>query len=337
MSKSAQIVKILEVKKHPNADSLDLVKVLGWQCVAKLGEFKEGEIVVYIEIDTQLKERPEFEFLRNKNFRVRSIRLRGELSQGLILPLSVLPTGEYHESDDVSELVGASHYEKPIPACLAGQAKGGFPTSLISKTDEERIQNYPALIEYFKGREVYVSVKINGASGSFIKKSADPSVPNDTGEIFVCSRNLNLKDTENNTHWKILRKYDLLDKMPEGYAIQYECYGEGIQGNDLGIKGQDIAVFNVKNLLTGQYLSYDDFKIFCDSLKIPMVPIYYLGIFKWETVEEMLSEADTVKYPNGKDGEGLVWRLRKNETCHKFPNYISVKTVSNKYLIKHGE
>jgi RNA ligase (TIGR02306 family) len=329
MSKSAQIVKILEVKKHPNADSLDLVKVLGWQCVAKIGEFKEGEKVVYIEIDTQLQERPEFEFLRNKNFRVRSIRLRGELSQGLVLPVSVLPIGKYEEGQDVSELVGAMHYEKPIPACLAGQTKGSFPSDLISKTDEEKLQNCPQIVEYFKNKEVYVSVKINGASGTLIRK--------DDGEILVCSRNLSLKDTEDNTHWRVIRKYNLLNAFPKNYAMQYECYGEGVQGNDLGIKGQDIAVFNVKNLLTGEYLSYDEFKNFCDVLKIPTVPLYYLGVFKWNSMEEMLSEADTVKYPNGKDGEGLVWRLRKNESCHKFPNYISVKTVSNKYLIKHGE
>jgi len=330
MSKSAQIVKILEVKKHPNADSLDLVKVLGWQCVAKLGEFKDGEKVIYIEIDTEVKERPEFEFLRNKNFRVRTIRLRGELSQGLVLPLSVLPVGEYNEGDDVSELVGASHYEKPIIITDMGQTRGSFPTHLISITDEDKIQNYPQVINEMLTQEVYVSIKMDGQSGTFIKDI--------DGKLRACSRRLEIK-LDNGIAGKfsyLIEKYKL-NNLPNGIIIQAEIYGPGIQGNKSGTKELGIQVFNVWSMAERRYFDYDEMKEFCDKLNIPMVQLYYLGIFKWNTVEEMLAEAEKVKYPNGADGEGLVWRLRKNKYSPILKHNFSVKTVSNKYLIKHGE
>src|SRR5512137_243642 len=123
-----QVVK--NVRHHPNADALDLVQILGWQVVTKRDEFKEGDLCVYIVIDTVLPEKPDFEFLRNKHFRIKPIRLRGEESAGICFPLSILGNfgydmrGPVMEGVDVTQWIGVKHYEKPVPAELAGQAFG---------------------------------------------------------------------------------------------------------------------------------------------------------------------------------------------------------------------
>src|SRR6185503_10263785 len=99
------------------------------------GEFQVGDLAVYCEIDSLLPDRPEFEFLKARGFRIRTIRLRGEISQGICFPLSILPEGtEITEGADVTDALGVTKYEPPIPASLSGVMKGGFP-SFIPKTD----------------------------------------------------------------------------------------------------------------------------------------------------------------------------------------------------------
>lgn len=106
----ASVQKVLSVTKHPNADTLSICTVLGWQCIIKLDQFKENDLVGYIMIDTVVPEKDEFEFLRDKKFRVRTIKLRGELSQGLVIPL---PEGKWKEGDDLTDIIGVKKYEKP--------------------------------------------------------------------------------------------------------------------------------------------------------------------------------------------------------------------------------
>src|ERR1035441_5714277 len=105
MNNLATIQKILEIRPHNNADALEIAKVLGWQVVVKKGEFKAGDLVVYIVIDTVLPERAEFEFLRTKHFRIKPIRLRGEESAGICFPLNILP--------NYTPATGAAPYDLP--------------------------------------------------------------------------------------------------------------------------------------------------------------------------------------------------------------------------------
>ena len=149
MKNLATIQRVTNVRNHPNGEKLDLVQVLGWQVVTKRGEYKDGDLCVYVVIDTVLPEKPEFEFLRNKNFRIKPIRLRGEESAGIAFPLSVVPgftnltasgdgfffnrktdagedKGIHEVGDDVTDLIGVVKYEKPISPELAGQASVCF-------------------------------------------------------------------------------------------------------------------------------------------------------------------------------------------------------------------
>lgn len=153
--KLASIRVVSEIKPIEGADNIELAIVDGWQCVVKKGEFFEGQPCVYFEIDSFLPIKPVFEFLRKSSyrkmgmkegFRLKTIRLRGQISQGLVLGLSILPEGlepcffENSNHKDVSDILGVIKYEPPIPACLVGKVKGNFP-SFIRKTDLERVQN----------------------------------------------------------------------------------------------------------------------------------------------------------------------------------------------------
>lgn len=140
MRKLASIQRIKALEPIEGADAIERATVLGWQLVVKKDEFRVGELCIYCEIDSILPEKPEFEFLKSRGMRIRTIRLRGQISQGICFPLSFLPAETLIEEDsDVTEILGVTKYEPPIPASLAGVMKGAFP-SFIPKTDETRVQ-----------------------------------------------------------------------------------------------------------------------------------------------------------------------------------------------------
>lgn len=354
---NASVQEVKNVILHPNADKLDVVTVLGWNVVSLRNEFKIGEKCVYIEIDTIVDEKnPAFEFLREKNYRIKTIRLRGQLSQGIVFPVSILPKDTSLEiGTDVSEILNIKHYEKPVARGGNGTNVGSFgktrtfPSNIISKTDEVRIQSIPAIVDFLQGREVYASIKHDGTSSTYIKQN---------GKLRVCSRNMELfiptwydkfvmkiknffgrkYKIEKNVYVDIAGKYNLAKNIPDNYAIQGEIVGPSIQGNEEELNETELRVFNVKNLETGEYLSYEDFKTFCKDCELTPVDEYYVGVFKWNNHLEMLEEADKARYKNGKQAEGIVWRLKVNEPCHMTGgSYLSFKTVSNKYLLGHDE
>lgn len=192
--KLASIQKVREVKPIKNADAIEVARVNNWDVVVKKGEYKPGDLCVYCEVDSFLPEKPEFEFLRKSSykkmgdvggFRLKTIKMRGQISQGLLLPLSVLNSDEtpysgvWVEGDDVTEMLGIVKYEPPIPAELAGKMKGNFP-SFVVKTDEERIQNMTDEFEQIKklqreqGVKFYETEKLDGClNGSTILQTED--------------------------------------------------------------------------------------------------------------------------------------------------------------------
>jgi len=340
MRKLASIQKILEVKNHPNADRLDLVKVLGWQCVTRRDEFKVGDLVCYIEIDSMIPIQEWSAFLDKKGdkkpARLRTVRLRKELSQGIVFPTSTLfaPDFKFVEGEDVTDLLGITLYVPEIPACLRGDIKGSRP-SFIFHTDELRVQAYPEIVNEFMGKKVYIAQKIDGTSSSFAYRD---------GEFFVCSRNLSLKENADNTYWKMARKYDIENKLinifkETGglYCLQAECAGMGIQSNPMGLSDVQLFAFNVIDLNAGRYLDFNAFKVFCNKYNFPIVPILMEDVeYKW-TIEEILALANTFKYPNGKVGEGIVIRPMQEFYSDVLKSRASFKAISNDYLEKHED
>jgi RNA ligase (TIGR02306 family) len=334
LRKLASIRKISDIQPIEGADMIELVIVDGWKVVvAKNVGHKLGDLVIYCEIDSFLPIREEFEFLRKSSykkmvdgtegFRLRSIRLKNQLSQGLVLPISVVEytNVQFEVGIDVTNLLGITKYEPPIPAELAGKVKGLFP-SFLRKTDEERIQNLTLEYEGWKNSDkgFYVTEKLDGSSATFYFKD---------GVFGVCSRNLELLETEGNTFWKVARQLKLeewLGTHETNYSIQGELIGEGIQGNPYKIKGQTVGFFNAFNIDTQEYLGLEEFELLISSMGLKTIPILDREFTLPDTIDELLKYADSKSVLNSNfDREGVVIRSVDRK--------ISFKVISNKFLL----
>jgi RNA ligase (TIGR02306 family) len=332
--KLASIRIISDIQPIEGADVIELAIVDSWKVVvAKNVGHKVGDMVIYCEIDSFLPIRDEFEFLRKtsykkmsdgaEGFRLKTIKMRGQVSQGLILPMSVVEYTNvgFEVGMDVTNLLGISKYEPPIPAELSGKVKGLFP-SFLRKTDEERVQNLTKEYEQYKslGRKFYVTEKLDGSSATFYYND---------GVFGVCSRNLELLETEGNTFWKVARELDLENKMRDfgvNISLQGELIGEGIQGNPYKIKGQTVKFFNLFDIDLQVYHSLAHLDRALGIMGIKMVPIVDEFFVLPDTIEELLKYAEDKSVLNSKfDREGVV--IRSNDRT------ISFKVISNKFLL----
>lgn len=340
MRKLASIQKVLDVVPIEGADRICSYKIQGWNVVDSVGKYAVGDLVIYCEIDSFLpteiapflskgNEPREYEGIKGE--RLRTVRLRGTLSQGLILPLSTIPEtwddgvlcsvdDLYSEGEGVSELLGIIKYEPPIPACLAGEVKGLFP-SFLRKTDQERIQNLSQEFESFKQYDFEISEKLDGSSCTIYYNN---------GDFGVCSRNLDLKPNDNNTFWKMCQKYDLESKLKllgKNIAIQGEVIGTSIQGNPYKISGQDFYVFDIYDIDKQEYYNSVERLQLCESLELKHVPVLeQVGIS--DSIESLLKYAEGKSELNSiTEREGLVFKCIQNPS-------ISFKAISNSFLLK---
>lgn len=338
MRKLASIQKIIALEPIEGADAIEKATVLGWELVVKKGEFKVGELCIYCEIDSVLPEKPEFEFLRPRNFRVRTIRLRGQISQGICFPISFLPTDfEIIEGNDCTDILGIIKYEAPIPVSLAGLMKGGFP-SFIPKTDETRVQVLQDLLNKYQGEKCYISEKLDGASATFYWKN---------GEFGVCSRNIELVEDPENTFWKVAIELGLKGKlalMNRNVALQGELVGEGIQSNKLKIKGQTVFFFNAFDIETFSYLSFLDFKQLIEKLNLKTVPILEENYMLENNISNLVEKAKIRSSINNETwAEGIVIRPYEEINDKSFSRdlsgngRISFKAINPEFLLKYGE
>ena len=323
----ATIQKILTVEHVPDSDNLDVVTILGWHVVVKRNQFKTGDLCVYVPIDSILPDKPEFDFMRSKNFRVKTVKLRGQISQGICFPISILDLLDPFEGQDVSELLGVIHYEKPIPVQLQGMIRGGLPYG-IPKTDEERIENCENIINEIQGEDVYITTKLDGTSATYVMKD---------GDFHVCSRNNTYKEDVQNIYWQIAKKYNLMDKLKTyNIAIQGEIIGPSIQKNRLNLKEPDFFVFNMINLDTMKYLSYMDIRIFVLRLGLKMVPVEYIGPFRFNI--KQLKEFAHGYYEGTKNlKEGIVVRSIEERYSNILRGRTSFKVVDSEFLLRNGE
>lgn len=339
--KEATIQKIIDVKPVENSDFLDVVKVLGWDVVTKRNEFKVGEYVVYIEIDSLLpSDNPVFDFMSKHKYRVKTVKLRGTISQGIVFSLSILDgiDVEIKEGNDVSELLDITHYEKPIPANMKGQLRGNFPTKYIPKTDEIRIQSAPDVIDEISGKEIYETTKLDGTSGTYVICN---------GDYHVCSRNNSIKydtvENENNVYVMMHEKYNLKTKLENYYydiGIQAEICGPGIQKNRLELKEIDMFVFNIYKVNEHRYLDYNEMIETCRDLGLNTVPLVKKFIFDLpkETAINTLLENVKGLYDGTKTRrEGSVFRTTKEMYSNALKGRLSFKVLNNEYLLHDEE
>ncbi|SMD42170.1 RNA ligase, DRB0094 family [Aquiflexum balticum DSM 16537] len=338
MRKLASIQRIKSLEPIEGADAIEKATVLGWQLVVKKGEYQMGDLAVYCEIDSILPDRPEFEFLKPRGMRIRTIRLRGQVSQGICFPLSILPDHiEVQEDLDVTEILGITKYEPPIPAYLSGKVKGKFP-SFIPKTDETRVQILQKVLDKYQGVSCYVSEKLDGSSATYFIKD---------GEFGVCSRNMELYEDDENSFWKVARELNVEEKLRslnKNIAIQGELIGEGIQDNKLRLRGQTVRIFNAFDIDRFEYLPYQEFLDLMEKLDLPIVPIMEAD-YKLENDIEAIVKKATVRSLICKDvwAEGIVIRphLEKMDLLLSIESFntgrVSFKAINPEFLIKYGE
>ena len=337
--KLASIQTILSLSPIVGADAILLAKVLGWELVVKKTEFQVGDRCVYFEIDSVLPIAQWNDHLRkepNKPLRIKTIRLRGALSQGLAMPMSIIPTGEYEVGQDVTELVGVTKYEPVVPAHLSGMAKGNFP-AFLHKTDETRLQSEPRVLDeaISKGLVLVGTLKMDGTSFTAYRRD---------DEFGVCSRNLDLKETEDNAHWRMARKLkleEILRSEPRNLSIQGEICGPSIQGNRLGLSESKLYLFNLFDIDTGKYLSHNELSAFAEKHMLNMVPTVYRldfgGVVGPRDVNHLLNIANNLNYDNGTPAEGIVWRSACETYSDVLKGRLSFKTISNRFLEKYKE
>lgn len=341
--KLASIQRIWKIEPIEGADRIELAYVLGWKCVVDKGSFQPMDLAVYFEVDSFLPVKPEFEFLRKSSyksseimgegFRLRTVKLRGQISQGLLLPLSILPIGDYELNQDVTSILGVKKWEEEERATTAGTIIGGRP-SFIPLTDETRVQAMPELIDAFGDLIFYITTKMDGASHS---------IGIDETGIHVCSRNCEMKDDGKNAFYEMVKRNELPKKMRKymntsgvkSLVLQGELCAPGIQSNRLKLKAPQWYVFTV--ISDGDRVSLEEMMYVCDILGLKHVPIEEIGKdlkSKYPNVEAVLARADGT-YPNGGPKEGIVIRPVDPVRCKLLDgNYLSMKAVSNKYLLK---
>jgi RNA ligase (TIGR02306 family) len=337
--KLVTIQKIEEILPIEGADRIEKIRIKEWWVVSQKGLYKKDDLVLFFEIDCLIPILPEYEFLLKgntpktvlvdgkevKGIRLRTVKLRKQISQGLIMPLSLLER-EGGIGEDVSAELGVIKYEPPVDASLNGMVKGLFPTYLFPKSDEPRIQGIPEILNE-SINEFVISEKLDGCNINFYKKD---------GIFGVCSRNLELSDCDC-SQWNYAKEKNLIDLLPEGFAIQGELVGEKIQGNPLKIKGHKVYFFNVYDINNRRYYNFKEFKYFIENIIMSeTVPVIKQNTNIPRIVEELLKYAEGKSILNiNVEREGIVIRPMI-ETQFKGERF-SFKAINNVYLLNNEQ
>jgi RNA ligase (TIGR02306 family) len=351
---STLIVEVCKVERyddHPNADRLGIIQVKDWNCIVGRNQYKEGDLVVFVPPDSiipeKLIDKYNLEYLRNGG-RVGTTKLRGCLSQGLILDL---PEGKWKVGDDVSKVLEITKWEPPV----AEYQKQANPISkkklnpeFVKYTDIENVKNYKSI--FHPEDHVVITEKIHGSNGRWgnLPIYIDSKQPflyklklrikkllGHTHEFVYGSHNVQLHGNKSNNFYgddlwgKIAGKYHLKDIIPEDYIVFGEVYGKGVQDLTYGLNSIDLVVFDV--MYKGKYLGHQDFVQFCNERELPMVPQLFNGIFKYTNLED-LTNGKSILCPS-QIREGCVVKMYDESNDARIGRKI-LKSVSPDYLMR---
>ena len=376
MRQLATIQKVSDIREIPDADKIVMARILGYETVVKKDEFKVGDLIVYIECDSIVPERQEFEFLREGKFRIKIRKFRKQIREGLVMPLSILPYDcIVEEGKEVTDIIGVKNYvraseeeeEASLGASIANDKKrskfmrflmdfyvfrkvylyfnsnikGNFPTELgISKTDETRVQTCARILMEHYNEEWYLSEKIDGQSGTFFTYWAKVWARR-IKKFGVCSRNLWIKTKNNSNYWRMADKYDLEKKMQEyidPITIQCELAGPAIQGNKYKLEEMDIFVFNV--FQNGEMASLEGMERVCAELGLKTVPIINRSFIPSKEIGEGKEVKDVVDFmvKLSQGDSCLLKRKREGVVCRlKRDPKISFKVINPYFLLESEE
>ena len=368
MRKLASIQRVTDIRPIEGRDRIEQCHVNGWNVIVKKGEFAEGDLCCYVEIDSQMPEKPEYEFLRQKKFRIRTMKMAGVLSEGICFPLTILPAREkpYELDEDVTALMGVTKWEpqedeqwwkdmKAAPVQLTFWEKlplmrfkwyrrifgkrrkaGGFP-DFIPVTDETRIQNMPFILEDKKTKWL-LTEKIDGTSGTFVLLRHKRFLLPDTFEFIVCSRKMRLAKDMKSHYWQVAERYWIeyvlrcLIGDEDWVAIQGEIIGPKIQKNKYKASCPDLYVFNLlwPNIGSRAWRRQDSVSAAYRLKQFGMkfVPIVDTDVVLPDTVDEVLALAHGQSRIGDTLREGLVFRSMDGQQ--------SFKAVDPEFLIHYG-
>lgn len=336
--KLASVQYVHDVAPIEGADRIELVRVLGWQCVAKKGEFRKGDLAVYFEIDSFLPIAPEFEFLRSgsyknsdllgEGFRLKTQRFRGQISQGLVLPLSILPEGDWAINQNVADVLGVRKWEISERATSGGTIVADFPTE-IPKTGELRIQSAPELIKEFADVPYYITTKMDGTSVTMARID---------GTFRVCGHNFEYADDGKCDFWRYAHEHGIEERLREhgldNLAIQGEFCAAGIQKNPLRLVRPGWYVFTMYDIAARRRLGLEAMRNVSDDLGLEMAPIEETGDgLPYAAVDELLERARGC-YSSGVTKEGIVVRSQEPVYSQIAQGPLSMKVINNDYLLR---
>jgi len=368
MRKLATVQRIIKLEPIIGADKIEKATILGWELVVKKGEFNINDLCIYIEIDSILPQTSEFEFMRERKFRVKTIKLKGQISQGICFPLSIVyPYRDLKEGDDLTDTIGVKKYDPQVIAenklieeqskiyknrldkffkrynwyrkLLIKPSKLPFP-SFISKTDEERIQNLPNICQSEKNTIFEVTEKLDGQSATFFLLKNPKKWQFWKKYIFgVCSRNLHLIKKDNSSYWSIAQQLDIENKLKTLHrsylnvnliVIQGEIIGPKIQNNKYNIDRCDFYAFNLKLNVGSKKFNYTnaEMKTILFPLNIKTVPLIDDQFILKDTISEIVQYSKGISILNCNV-------LREGVVVRSKMGKLSFKVINPDFLLKH--
>lgn len=353
--KLASVRRIGKIEPIDGADKIVLAHVDGWKLVTAIdNNFMAGDLVCYFEIDSFLPVEDRYEFLRKgcfkstkhlgDGFRLRTIRLRGQVSQGLIMPLERGPNesgvpsyfvmgadGERYdvaEGDDLTDILKVQLYEKPIPANMAGTVRGNFPR-LIRKTDQERAQNIIRELTHDLDSLWEVSLKLDGSSMTAYHKA---------GDIGVCSRNIDLVETDDNLFWQVARRLklpEILKWTGRNLAFQGELMGPGVQGNREWLKEHTFFLYDVWNIDNQRYLSSEERRALVQMVNDSGFELPHVPVLSTTSLRKIGTDTDSLmeKLLEMSSGKSIYNNVREGIVFKRTDGAMSFKVISPEFLL----
>lgn len=341
--KLATLQAVKEIIPIENADAIEIAKVMGWDVVVKKNEFKTGDLGVFFEIDSFLPEIERYEFMRDSSFKnnplvgrgflVKTRKLRGVFSQGLLLPLDKFPEIDFTGMEigtDLTKELNVKEFEATEGTDIFGNTIERFHP-IIQKTDELRLQSAGYLGEALKGHPYYISEKIEGTSGT---------LSSENGNIRIFTRNNEIKDEKKSLLWNLVRNKGIIDvlKNCEDIFLQFEIYGPKIMGNKLKVDKLDFRFFNLGNPKTGEYYDFADWDEILERTKLKNVVQSVKILEKGDNFQYSLDELQEISngnYDNAGQREGIVIRPQREMKVNG--ERLSFKVLNNKYLLKNSD
>ncbi|MBF0338651.1 MAG: RNA ligase (ATP) [Nitrospirae bacterium] len=316
-----EVVQIRAILPHPNADNLELAMVKDWTVAVKKATYKEGDKVIHVPIDAvlplELSDKIGITAYLSRQ-RVRTAKIRGLYSQGLIIDIGIVGA-DTEIGTDVSAVLGITKYEPPIPADLIGEVRA-YDSRFKEYTQIEHIENYAGILAGLDD-DVVVTEKVHGVNARFGRFDSD---------FFVGSHTLSLKESDSNLYWRAFNQYKMREIVQEDMIVYGEIYGSGVQKLNYGLS-RDVIGFVVFDICRdSRYLNWNDIVAFCKSTGLAVVPELYRG--RWTT--------DVLKLTGGKTAmagdnirEGIVIRP-ETERYDLSAGRVIFKSVNKAFLIK---